>query len=84
MVIYIVEASWNYMPNSITGHSNHQPDLPFSYHSLWLIVLLGTDQQECDLPCPMHTTVPKEKTQVQKLQMQGNSQTTWKIPQVTL
>ena len=72
------------MPNSITEHTNHQPDLPLSHRSLCLIVQLGTDQQECDLPGPMHTTVPKETTQLQKPQYQENSETTWKILQVTL
>ena len=72
--------------NSITetNYEHYQPALQMTHLSIWKLVPLGTDQQECDLQCPMHATVSKETTQVQKFQIRGNFEIVLKILQLTL
>ena len=75
--------SFSFSSTTETNYKHYQP-LQLTHLSIWKIVPLGTDQQECGLQCPIHATASKETTQVQKFQMQGNFEIVWKILQLTL
>ena len=76
--------SFSFNLTTETNYEHYQPALQLTHLSIWKIVPLGSDQQECGLQCPIHATVSKETNQVQKFQMQGNSEIVLKILQLTL